>query len=88
MQGKPTLGLDYSTRIKMFCDTPAEILGNRPGVTQKVFQNHRDVALRDMVSGDDGVGWAWASQRAFPASVILFYGHIHHDGHGEHISLT
>lgn len=41
-----------------------------------------------MVSGDDGVGWAWASQRAFPASVILFYGHIHHDGHGEHISLT
>lgn len=26
----------------------------------KVFQDHGDVALRDMVSGRGGMGWGWS----------------------------
>ena len=35
-----------------------------------VFQSHGDVALRDVGSGHGGVGWAWGSQRSFPAFMI------------------
>ena len=34
----------------------------------EVFQNHGDVALRDVGSGHGGVGWGWTwgSERSFP----------------------
>ena len=35
---------------------PREVVGS-PSL--EVFQNHGDVALGDMVSGHDGVGWDW-----------------------------
>ena len=42
--------------------------------SQEVFQNHGDVALRDVVSGHGGVhwGWTWGSQSIFPTVIIEF----------------
>lgn len=38
-------------------EQPREVVGS-PSL--EMFENHGDVALRDMVSGHGGMGWGWA----------------------------